>query len=217
MAKEAAKLVQQNKSHKQARRNAKANYRARIETLKISVGSLAVTHGLVVLTEDELEGLFFEAATALKDSARVAAWSRLGEAARKKREADRVAKRKPKRDFRFGRSTKQSEELEKALRAAGFRLSTDSAPYWKLSALSLPDTVMGLAKKHGEKLWSYDDEGDKVMIFAPPTKKPAALQGQFGRKPGLGAASAKPSAPPQSDTYPAAGEAGETPPPAKNI
>ena len=186
LAENAAKLVKQGSQHKKAAKNARAEYAGRIDALKKSVGGLAVQHGLVRLTANELEGLFIEAAAAITDPTRTAEWAAMGEAAQAKRDSEREAKSKPKQAFHFGRSKQQPEALEKSLRACGFKLSTSSARYWKLSAVSLPEAALELARNAGEKLWTYDEDGDKVMIFEPAAEKAPTGRNQLPRRTGFG-------------------------------
>lgn len=165
----AQKLESQQASHKRARRNAQSGYRNSLRVLKARVGAHAVEHGLVVLSETQLEGAFIDLKKRMADAEILAGWTENG-----KRAAAARAKAKRSRTMFFvGLRESASETFRERLVEIGFRFSTRSARYATIVAAEMPDGLIDLAMANGQAVWTLDENADKVFLYRPDDQQPA--------------------------------------------
>lgn len=165
----AQKLESQQASHKRARRNAQSDYRTSLRVLKTRVGAHAVEHGLVVLSEVELEGAFIDLKNRMTDAEILAGWAESG-----KRAAAARAEAKRSRTMYFvGLREPVSEAFRESLMAIGFRFSTRSARYATIVAAEMPVGLIDLAMANGQAVWTLDENADKIFLYQPDDQKPA--------------------------------------------
>lgn len=165
----AQKLESQQASHKRARRNAQSDYRTSLRVLKTRVGAHAVEHGLVVLSEVELEGAFIDLKNRMTDAEILAGWAEGGKLAA----AERVEVKRAKTMFFVGVREPVSEVFRESLVEIGFRFSTRSARYATIVAAEMPDGLIDLAMANGQAVWTLDENADKVFLYRPDDQLPA--------------------------------------------
>lgn len=155
-------LAEQAVRHRRAQQNARKSHAARKRALKTEVGSLAVSHNLVVLTSFELEGAFADLALRMSDPAERARWSEVGQKAASQREAER----RPDETFYIGVDG-VSDAYRKAIQGHGCKFSTRSARFATLKIKVLPEPLLKLAKENGQAIWTLDETLEKVFFHRP--------------------------------------------------
>lgn len=165
----AQKLESQQASHKRARRNAQTDFRTSLRVLKTRVGAHAVEHGLVVLSEVQLEGAFIDLKNRMTDAEILAGWAESG----KRAAAERAEVKRARTMYFVGVREPVSEKFRDSLAQFGFRFSTRSARYATIVTAEMPDGLIDLATANGQAVWTLDENADKVFLYRPEDQLPA--------------------------------------------
>ncbi|WP_332712149.1 hypothetical protein [Pelagibacterium mangrovi] len=168
----------QQAGHKRARRNAQYEYHNSLRVLKTRVGAYAVEHGLVVLSEAELEGAFVDLKNRMTDAEILADWAESGERAA----AERAKASRAKTKFFVGLREPVSEKFRDGLLAMGFRFSTRSARYATIVAAEIPDGLIDLAMANGQAVWTLDENADKAFLYQADVEERAKVINEEGRQ-----------------------------------